>query len=608
MNALLRQRLKDFSRKHDYPSLKESMLFEKYVIELFLQQFIFGNKEAIDSVNVEEPGDGGIDGIAIFVNNQLLDSVDDLDDFLQEGNRNDIQVFFFQAKTSSKIEGNLVARFLHAVDAFSRCAAGENLALDDALLLRLPLLEAVIQRIDDFRTSRLPLTIYYITASESSDAVMALEDPQVINALNAIQSIGLYQDIDFRICGMKEIDKEIQKAKGVKTVKIKLEDKTEINTDRESLNGYLALVSLAEVLKLIADENMVLREGIFDDNVRLYQGENSSINQDIAQTLRSDDRELFPYLNNGLTIICPSIDEKFSAATLSFYQIVNGGQTSVEILNYYHHLINEGCSRETAIDTLSNIYVTVKLIATGDPDIAAQVTVATNSQNVINAEDISATHDHAKRVEEYFGHSGKKGLRYLRQSGRADTVVKKAHQFSTVDLIRAFVSVVQNRSSDAISSPGKLKSDKTIWNTGYDPQLYYFSAFLVAQVDSVIARERGEFNIRPALYHIAAIVANLKYPELAKINDAVLGRKVLAKSELRRCLDVIPSSEDLENEDIQKSLESLITKVVKYVRDESSLSSLARGLRKDDVRARDVYDRLLDEYLHRSPEDVNTSS
>ncbi len=67
--------------------------------------------------------------------------------------------------------------------------------------------------------------------------------------------------------------------------------------------------------------------GLFYDNVRDFQGDNP-VNKEIDDTLKSDERDLFVLLNNGITIVAESLSKTGDIFTIEDYQIVNGCQTS----------------------------------------------------------------------------------------------------------------------------------------------------------------------------------------------------------------------------------------------------------------------------------------
>ena len=84
----------------------------------------------------------------------------------------------------------------------------------------------------------------------------------------------------------------------------------------------------------LIDEDQNLRENIFENNIRHYQGD-VDVNQMIQNTLINDYERDFWWLNNGITIIASNVGQFGKSLTLEDVQIVNGLQTSFTIGKYY---------------------------------------------------------------------------------------------------------------------------------------------------------------------------------------------------------------------------------------------------------------------------------
>ena len=60
----------------------------------------------IEAITVGEGNDTGIDGIAIIVNGQLVDSTEEVDDLLEKNNFLEIEYILVQSKTSSSFDSS----------------------------------------------------------------------------------------------------------------------------------------------------------------------------------------------------------------------------------------------------------------------------------------------------------------------------------------------------------------------------------------------------------------------------------------------------------------------------------------------------------------------
>jgi hypothetical protein len=124
-------------------------------------------------------------------------------------------------------------------------------------------------------------------------------------------------------------------------------------------------------------------DSLYSENIRGYLGNNKT-NKRIKQTLRDPGTSIFfPFMNNGLTIICETVTIP-QAAQAGVYNIpvvnpviVNGLQTSKIIYDTY----------KEDPSLLENITVTLKVYESRDRDLTELITEATNTQTSINFKD-----------------------------------------------------------------------------------------------------------------------------------------------------------------------------------------------------------------------------
>lgn len=132
---------------------------------------------------------------------------------------------------------------------------------------------------------------------------------------------------------------------------------------------------------------------LFEENVRVYLGEQNDINRRIFDTAVSDEAGLFWYFNNGITIVCErfSYQPGFKNAPLRLRnpQVVNGGQTS-------HALFQ---ASKASFDSLQRVRLLVRIIETQDTSLYAKVAEATNSQTPIRSRDLRSNDPILIRLE-----------------------------------------------------------------------------------------------------------------------------------------------------------------------------------------------------------------
>lgn len=140
--------------------------------------------------------------------------------------------------------------------------------------------------------------------------------------------------------------------------------------------AYIGLIPVTTIIDLIEEDSEII-PSIFYDNVRDFQGFNK-INSEIKKTI--EDKKLkyaFSILNNGITIVADKLTQSRDSIEITNYQIINGLQTSMVLLDC-KELLDE------------QMYVTLKLIITEDENIISKIIRATNRQTAVKEEDLSS--------------------------------------------------------------------------------------------------------------------------------------------------------------------------------------------------------------------------
>ncbi|KRA79742.1 AIPR family protein [Altererythrobacter sp. Root672] len=159
--------------------------------------------------------------------------------------------------------------------------------------------------------------------------------------------------------------------------------------------GLIGTVRGDEIVRLITDQNFPqeVDDTLFEDNIRLYLGEENEINRKILTTALSDVNTQFWYLNNGITIVCDRMEYQPRAANPKVRminpQIVNGGQTS--------HALFEAARSDIA--SIYDVKLLLRIIETGDRTFTNSVAEATNSQTPIRSRDIRSNDSIQIRIE-----------------------------------------------------------------------------------------------------------------------------------------------------------------------------------------------------------------
>ncbi len=142
---------------------------------------------------------------------------------------------------------------------------------------------------------------------------------------------------------------------------------------------------------------------LFEENIRQFLGSTKfKANREMNKTLNSEDAVLFPFLNNGITIITEQImvpksaqDGKYNLPVVN-PQIVNGLQTSRVIYDIY----------KSNREKLKGVFVNVRVYESKESNLIQKITDATNTQTPITNKDKISNKDFNSLTKEIFKNYG----------------------------------------------------------------------------------------------------------------------------------------------------------------------------------------------------------
>ena len=199
-------------------------------------------------------------------------------------------------------------------------------------------------------------------------------------------------NFDVQIYGIKEIedlakDGKIRVGEEILSFDKDTEEsyRYEDNTNKQELGlpgkVFIGMLNINELIKL---QNRYHRNQLYSENIRLYLGDKGSVNHDIIETIISDKSLWFPYMNNGISIICDEMQLGFPKKdkielTLTNMQIINGCQT-----------VNALYSAKYSEDTKdffnsSRVLVKVYQISKNQVNFKTAIIKATNNQNAVKS-------------------------------------------------------------------------------------------------------------------------------------------------------------------------------------------------------------------------------
>jgi len=258
--------------------------------------------------------------------------------------------------------------------------------------LRNPVLKTIYDKVQEFLNGRRGRKVMIhchfinnaqgITNSNKSaiDAVLNrfLTDKQHHNF--KIQAYGLKEILDLSKNGKISVDNEVIEFEIDGTHAYRLEDNATKNGIGLPKKVFVGICNVNEFINL---QNKYHHNQLYAENIRLYLGDRASVNKDIIKTISSEESIWFPYMNNGISIIC----EKFE-----IHNIKQGRKLPIELTDM--QIIN-GCQTVNALYSskyndqtkdnfrASNVLVKIYQIGSDQAEFKMNVIRATNNQTAV---------------------------------------------------------------------------------------------------------------------------------------------------------------------------------------------------------------------------------
>lgn len=397
-HPVIKSYIDNFVAEHEISKSKakdQHTIFEQYINDLVLS--IYSNDPSVTYQDMDTDTAFGIDGIAIFVSDRVVTSIEDVNSIIDEIRKFEVSFFFTQSKTSDKFNRQDISDFFTGVRRFfnfDKCEIPE-------LRTHWEVAKYIYSKGARFKKQP-SLNMKFICLSpkeiDLDDIHMKSEIDLGITDLNDMSLFNEVKTPEF--LGIKDIMSLHEKNTSGLEVSITLTKQPvpyPKDIHNRIKNGYYGLIKLEEFISLLTDEvnnERILRKGIFNDNIRYYLGssEKVEVNASMKKQLLGNENYLFGLLNNGITIIADNIFLSSEDLTLTNYQIVNGCQTSNVIFECLNSINNN----------TNDIYIPIRLISTEDEDTKHAIIKATNSQTQLKPEQLVALSSIQKAIEQYY--------------------------------------------------------------------------------------------------------------------------------------------------------------------------------------------------------------
>ncbi|MCI7358165.1 MAG: AIPR family protein [Parabacteroides sp.] len=483
LTGLVEEFCDEFCIYADEPKAYEHLI--NYLIVSRVQPEAVESAEQIQRLNVDDGGTFGIDGMAFFVNDNLITSKEELSAFAR-AKSNEVNFTFIQTKTSTNIDVGDISKFARAVQDFfqEKTAIVENKSVREQREIKDIMFKRDFAKNNSKNSPTCSLFFAFAGKDFQNETVLAVIKQERENILKSCPEI---KELSFTILDSDKVINLYNENTNSLEVDITFRDrilKEGVSGVQEAYYGFLQGI---EFLKLIEDEDGNLRKNIFYENVRDYLGDDNPVNSGIITTLSSPDgQQLFPLLNNGVTIIAKYIKPiSGNSFIIKDYQVVNGCQTS----NVLHKC-------KDYITDLSQLSVPVKIIYTEDSAVTEQIIKANNKQSVVPDEAFIALEQFHKQLQEYYRQTSKKvsnPLYYERRSREisndSELNVSRQQIITLHAQIRAYVSVYLGEPHLVYSNNPTfiLKTARTnIFSNDDCFAPYYSSSYIVFRIRKIM--------------------------------------------------------------------------------------------------------------------------
>lgn len=507
MDLVTQSLLSSFKKEESFPAdIDESILFEHFVNYCTVSND-YGDEFDVKDIHTGGGNDLAVDGLAIIVNGTLVADAEEVDDLATANKYLEVEFVFSQAKSGGNFTGSEVSNFFFGIkDLFATTPAlPRNTSISEKELL----IRAIYKKSPLFKRGNPLVRMYYATNGKWQD------DPKLTarieNEKEALLELNIFKEVEFTPVDARFLQRLYANAKNRLSKSFEFTNKLTLPTLPGIQESYLGYLPSDQYKKLITDDSGNIVRGLFYDNVRDYQGDDNSVNNEIDQTLKTPAQQLFVLMNNGVTIVADSISKTADTFTIEDYQIVNGCQTSHVLFNNFANLKNP-------------VHIPFKLIVSQDSEVKNRIIKATNRQTPVKTEELTALTDFQKALEDYYlAATGDCQLYYERRSQqyRSTSGIEKIRIVSISNQIRSFSSMFLGVPHQASRYYGTLlKSiESKIFVPGHPPVAYYASALALYRFEAFLRKTLIDAKYRPFKYHLLAIarmqIAGIDMPQMS---------------------------------------------------------------------------------------------
>lgn len=525
-------------KKDNELSTTDSQTFELFALSQVTKSSDFSFEDIQNSI-VDGGNDGGIDSIIIVIDDFIPESIEDLEE-IKFSRKSLVGIIFSQCKKENSFKEGPIDKLITSLPELFSLEKSE-----DALLVRFnpDLVEKALVAREAWKKctiagGQLSISFNYCAYAEKIEINTTFQaKTKQLEELAAKQFIGA--KIEYSNYSSEELLRLYQLQKNERLSLIFKENPLSTSFKTYGI-GYVGTVKLADYKSFLTDEDLSIRESLFESNIRHFQGA-VDVNEKIKKTIQTEQDEDFWWLNNGITIIADNPSLVGTTLSIDNVQIVNGLQTSYSI--FLHHTGDNNDTRS----------VLVKVIINENKATIDHIIASTNSQNPVSPSLLRATDDIQREVELYFLN---KGYFYDRRKNYYKNQGKPASKiFGIQTNAQAVEAIMFNNPHITRSKPTSLIKDDAAYNRIFN-KVYnynvYLTCCLIAQRTAELLRNISDSGQKSTL-------SNFKL-HLARIATSSIANKPLVTKDEIADIDV----SSLDQEKFDNSVALLVDAITEY--------------------------------------------
>ena len=493
MDRVTRSYLEEFSENREVLDLPEDKRFEHFCGYIITRRHIssaFDTRDIVTGCG----NDAGIDAIAIKVNGALITDIDTLEEHAKAGGTFDVTFIFLQAERSSSFDGAKISSFVFGVMDFFKDKPA--LKQNDQVKSFAEIM-AKLYNSRKLKPGNPVCELYYVTTGKwQKDQNL---EAKKTAAIADLENTNLFRKVSFECLGALEVQKLYTRTKNSIVRDFVFEKREEVPPIAGVTEAYIGFIPAKEFLPIITDDDGNINGRLFVENVRDFLGDSNPVNEKIAETLKSKDKDKFVLMNNGITVIANSIQRHAAQFTLEEFYIVNGCQTSNVLFN-----------TKDILD--ASVMVPFRLIVTKNEHVINSIITGTNSQSEVKS--FLALNEFAKNFERFFqSFESDRRLYYERRPGQYDRAnITQARVITPQDVIRSFAAMFLNEPHTTTRNYKSIHSKigTEIFVPEHKPDPYYLASLAFYKVDNAFRWLPS--RLKPARFHFLLAIRLLAGP------------------------------------------------------------------------------------------------